>query len=78
MAKLIVFGICNKKLLIPFGVVLFQILINVMNICIEEEAKNPMFEMFGVAFSELAIALIPLCKINKFKTHVIQLQKKKH
>ena len=76
MAKLIVFGICNKKLLIPFGVVLFQILINVMNICIEEEAKNPMFEMFGVAFSELAIALIPLCKINKFKTHVIQLQKK--
>ena len=31
MAEFIQFGFFNKKLLLPFGIALFQILINIMN-----------------------------------------------
>ena len=45
-----------------------QILINIMNVIINENPKNQLLEMIDLAFSEMAIALIPLFNIYTFKT----------
>ena len=68
MAKFIQFGFFNKKLLLPFGIALFQILINIMNIVIPENSKNQMLEMIGMGLSEVSIVLIPLFNKYLFKT----------
>ena len=59
MVKFIQFGFFNKKLLLPFGIAFFQILINIMNIIIPEKSKNTLLEMIGTGLSEVSIALIP-------------------
>ena len=69
MAKLIIFGFYNKKILLPFGVALVQIIINIMNATFPENQKNQVLEMFSVAFSEIAVAAIPLFRISAFKSH---------
>ena len=63
MKKIIIFNIFRKKLLLPFGVAFLQILINIMNAVINENPKNQLLEMIDTAFSEMAIALIPLFNI---------------
>ena len=68
MKKIIIFNIFRKKLLLPFGVAFMQILINIMNVIINENPKNQLLEMIDLAFSEMAIALIPLFNIYTFKT----------
>ena len=68
MAKLIIFGFYNKKILLPFGVALVQIIINIMNATFPENQKNQVLEMFSVAFSEIAVAAIPLFRISAFKS----------
>ena len=68
MAKLIIFGFYNKKILLPFGVALVQIIINIMNATFPEKQKNQVLEMFSVAFSEIAVAAIPLFRISAFKS----------
>ena len=68
MKKIIIFNIFRKKLLLPFGVAFVQILINIMNVIINENPKNQLLEMIDLAFSEMAIALIPLFNIYTFKT----------
>ena len=68
MAKLIIFGFYNKKILLPFGVALVQIIINIMNATFTEKQKNQVLEMFSVAFSEIAVAAIPLFRISAFKS----------
>jgi hypothetical protein len=68
MKKIIIFNIFRKKLLLPFGVAFMQILINIMNVIINKNPKNQLLEMIDLAFSEMAIALIPLFNIYTFKT----------
>ena len=67
MARYIYFNILRRKLLLPFAVAFFQILINIMNAVIPENPKNQLLEMIGAALSEMAIGLIPLFKIYSFK-----------
>ena len=67
MVKYIQLGFFNKKLLLPFGVALLQIIINVMNIIIPEQPKNSIFEMFFSGISEVSLALIPCFTKNSFK-----------
>ena len=79
MSKFIQLGMCKKKLLLPFGVAFMQILINIMNLTLPEKPKNQIFEMLGVAFSEISVGLIPLFHIYKFKptnTSIIKRRKK--
>ena len=68
MKKIIIFNIFRKKLLLPFGVAFLQILINIMNAVINENPKNQLLEMIDTAFSEMAIALIPIFNIYTFTT----------
>ena len=58
MVKFIQFGFFNKKLLLPFGIAFFQILINIMNIVIQESKKNTILEMIGAGISEIAFVSI--------------------
>ena len=67
MAKYIQLGFFNKKLLLPFGVALLQIIINVMNIILPEQPKNSILEMFISGISEVSFALIPCFTKNSFK-----------
>ena len=67
MSNIIRLGICNKKLFIPLGVAFVQILINVMNIIIPEDSKNQILEIFGVIFSEMALASILKVASNRYK-----------
>ena len=67
MVKYIQLGFFNKKLLLPFGVALLQIIINVMNIIIPEQPKNSILEMFFSGISEVSSALIPCFTKNSFK-----------
>ena len=66
MGEIIIFNFHNKKLLLPFGIAFFQILINILNACIGENTKNQLLEMIDTAFSEIAIALIPLFNFYSF------------
>ena len=59
MVKYIQFGIFGKKLLLPFGVALVQIIINVMNIVLPEQPKNSILEMFISGVSEVSFAFLP-------------------
>ena len=68
MAKLIQFGIYNKKLFLPFGVAFVQILINIMNKTLPEKIKNQFLEMSEVSLSEIAIIIIPIFNICSLKT----------
>ena len=60
MVKFIQFGIFGKKLLLPFGVALVQIIINAMNIFLPEQPKNSILEMFISGISEVSFAFLPL------------------
>ena len=71
MAKVIIFNFYNRKLLLPFGIALFQILINILNVVVKESMKNQFLEMMSQALSEMAIALIPLLNIYSFKSGAI-------
>ena len=70
MKKCIQFGFFNKKLLLPFGVVFIQILINIMNRILKEKSKNNFLEMIDVAFSEIIMVFIPLLNISALKTNM--------
>ena len=61
--NLIIFHFHNKKILLPFGVALIQIIINIIELTYPEKQKNPMLESLGGALSEMSIALIPLFNI---------------
>ena len=69
MVKFIQFGFFNKKLLLPFSIAFFQILINIMNGIIPENPKNPILEMIGTGLGEIAIIIIPLYNKSLFKTN---------
>ena len=69
MTCFIQFGFFNKKLLLPFGIAFFQILINIMNGIIPENPKNPILEMIGTGLGEIAIIIIPLYNKSLFKTN---------
>ena len=80
MAKLIQFGVYNKKLFLPFGVAFVQILINIMNKTLPEKIKNQFLEMSEVSLSEIAIIIIPIFNICSLKTRndfVLKRTKKK-
>ena len=77
MLKFIKFGFYNRKLLLPFGVVLFQILINIMNIALPEKQKNQILEIYGISLSELALGLIPLFNIHSFNLNSTNSEKNK-
>ena len=66
---IIKFGFFNKKLLLPFGVALFQILINIMNLTLQEKVKNSLLEMIGTGLSQFIEFLIPLFNISALKTN---------
>ena len=66
MVKFIQFGFFYKKLLLPFGIAFFQILLNIVNLFIPENKKNTILEMIGVGLSELSIVLIPLFNKSLF------------
>ena len=70
MKKCIQFGFFNKKLLLPFGVVFIQILINIMNIIIDEKYKNNFLEMIDIAFSEIIMIFIPLLNKSALRTNM--------
>ena len=70
MTACIQFGFFNKKLLLPFGIALFQILINIMNGIIPENPKNTIIEMIGTGLSEIAIIIIPLFNRALFKINI--------
>ena len=74
MVKLIKFGYFNKKIFLPFGVAIAQILINIMNKTLPEEVKNQPFEMLGASLSQMSISLIPLFK--KFRVDSSYLNRK--
>ena len=65
--NLVQFGFYSKKLLLPFGVAFFQILINIMNLIFNESQKNNILESIDNAFSELIIPIIPLINIFSFQ-----------
>ena len=68
--NLIQFGFYSKKLLLPFGVALFQILINITDVLFDEPLKNNFLESDLNALSEMLMPLISLF-------HIISSQKKK-
>ena len=66
--KLVRLGFCNKKLILPFGVAFFQILINIMNLLFDEEQRNSFLESLDSALSQMAIVLIPFFLKYSFQT----------
>ena len=72
MKKIIIFGFFNKKLLLPFGVAFFQLLINIMNLTLPEKSKNTSVEMIGVGLGQVLEFLIPLFNISALKTNIIK------
>ena len=67
MAKYIEFGFRNKKLLLPFGVALLQIIINALDMVIAEPAKNPILDMIVTGLSEISMPLIHYLNISSLK-----------
>ena len=69
MVKCIQFGFFGKKLLLPFGVALVQIIMGIMNSILPEKPKNSILEMVLAGFAEVSLALIPLFTKQSFKTY---------
>ena len=73
MNKIIIFGFFNKKLLLPFCIAFFQLLINIMNLTVPEKSKNSLIEMVGVGLGQALEFLIPLFNISALKTNTINM-----
>ena len=58
--KIIIFGELNLKLLLPFGLSAFQIILKVITQLFPEDSTNMILEMYSTAFGEMSIRLMPL------------------
>ena len=58
--KIIIFGKLNKKLFLPFGLAVLQIILKVIGDLFPKEDINMILEMYSTGFGEMAIRLIPL------------------
>jgi hypothetical protein len=70
MKKIIQLGYVNLKILLPFGVALVQILINIMNYIINEKSKNQILEMFGVSFGQILLGIFLLFKLKTINDNI--------
>ena len=70
MKKIIELGNLNLKILLPFGVALVQILINIMNYIINEKSKNQILEMFGVSFGQILLGIFLLFKLKTINDNI--------
>ena len=60
--KLIIFQFHDKKLLLPFGMALAQIILNIINSTGMESSKNQILELVMTTFSRLSLIFVPTSK----------------
>ena len=70
MKRIIQLGNLNLKILLPFGVALVQILINIMNYIVNEKSKNQILEMFGVSFGQILLGIFLLFKLKTINDNI--------
>ena len=58
--KLIIFQFHDKKLLLPFGMALAQIILNIINSTGMESSKNQILELVMTTFSRLSLIFVPM------------------